>query len=363
MLKKEIRIIQLIDSLEAGGAERMAVNYANGLHNLIDFSGLVCTRKEGDLNKQLLDNLPYGFLNKKNQFDIKAFWKLKKNCEQNSIDFIHAHSSSFFWAVLVRLFLPRIKIIWHDHYGNSEFLAERPKYVLRFFSYFFYAIIVVNNDLLEWSKKNLKCKKIIFLNNFSLKNETQIQILNEDILKGEKGKKILCLANLRPQKDHFFLLEIAEKVIQKHKDWTFHLVGKDFNDSYSQEIKKIIQSKSLQSNVFIYGSRSETDKILDEATIGILTSKSEGLPVALIEYGMRKLPVVVTNVGEIGSFFTEKLGFIVGHNDIIDFSNSIIKYIEDVNLREFKSLALHTFVEEKFSSKGMLKQYLDFIDE
>ena len=42
-----MRIVQLIDSLDAGGAERMAVNYANALSEKITFSGLVATRKEG----------------------------------------------------------------------------------------------------------------------------------------------------------------------------------------------------------------------------------------------------------------------------------------------------------------------------
>jgi hypothetical protein len=32
-----MRVLQIIDSLEAGGAERMAVNYANALANEIDF--------------------------------------------------------------------------------------------------------------------------------------------------------------------------------------------------------------------------------------------------------------------------------------------------------------------------------------
>jgi hypothetical protein len=42
-----VRIIQIIDSLEAGGSERMAISYANALAEQIDFSGLVATRKEG----------------------------------------------------------------------------------------------------------------------------------------------------------------------------------------------------------------------------------------------------------------------------------------------------------------------------
>ena len=62
-----MRIVQLIDSLEAGGAERMAVNYANVLAEQIEFSGLAATRKEGALLDQINSNVSYLFLNKKKQ--------------------------------------------------------------------------------------------------------------------------------------------------------------------------------------------------------------------------------------------------------------------------------------------------------
>ena len=60
-----MRVVQIIDSLDAGGAERMAVNYANAMANEIEFSGLVTTRKEGDLKPQISINVSYLFLKKK----------------------------------------------------------------------------------------------------------------------------------------------------------------------------------------------------------------------------------------------------------------------------------------------------------
>ena len=69
---KEIRILQLIDSLEAGGAERMAVSYANALNRNIGFGALVATRTEGALKNQLDKNVVYGYLNRKSTFDFKA---------------------------------------------------------------------------------------------------------------------------------------------------------------------------------------------------------------------------------------------------------------------------------------------------
>ena len=61
----------------------------------------------------------------------------------------------------------------------------------------------------------------------------------------------------------------------------------------------LFKRKEWHSNsVFIYGSCSDTFNILKLSTIGVLASKSEGLPLALLEYGLANLPVVATNVGD-----------------------------------------------------------------
>jgi len=58
-MSSKLRILQLIDSLDAGGAERMAVNYANTLVDFIEFSALVTTRKQGALKEQLSHKIKY----------------------------------------------------------------------------------------------------------------------------------------------------------------------------------------------------------------------------------------------------------------------------------------------------------------
>ena len=72
-----MRIVQLIDSLEAGGAERMAVNLANGLAKQVEFSGLVCTRKEGLLLAQIRAEVNYFFMAKKSALDLTALFRLR----------------------------------------------------------------------------------------------------------------------------------------------------------------------------------------------------------------------------------------------------------------------------------------------
>ena len=124
-----MRILQIIDSLEIGGAEKMAINYANALAENIEFSGLIATRKEGYLKSQLSNKVHYLFLNRKSTIDFKAILRLRKYCKENKIDFLQAHSSSFFTAFLVKLCYFKINIIWHDHNGLSEFISKRKSLV------------------------------------------------------------------------------------------------------------------------------------------------------------------------------------------------------------------------------------------
>lgn len=356
-----MRIVQLIDSLETGGAEQMAVTYANTLADHIDFSGLIATRKQGDLKQQIAPNVVYQFLDRKKTIDIKALFAFRKYIVTNKVEVIHAHSSSFLLAVLVKLTYPRIKILWHDHYGNSEFVDQRKAGVLKLVSFLFFKVVVVNNQLLQWGRANLLCKEICYFPNFTSAKQDEVIVTR---LLRQQGKRIVCLANLRPQKNHFLLLEVAQRLKKTHPDWSFHLVGKDFNDDYSETIAKLIQEKELNETVFIYGSRNDVPNILKQSTIGILTSKSEGLPVALLEYGFHGLPVVVTNVGEISSIVaTNKNGFLIEELNSEEFYKSICLLIEDESLRTELSVNLHQTILENYSEKAILGKYLELLNE
>lgn len=354
-----MRIVQLIDSLDAGGAERMAVNYANALDEKISFSGIVATRKEGLLQSKIKNKLSYLFLNKKGVVDFKSIFKLRDFCVRNKIDFIHAHSSSFFLAVLVKFTLPKVKIIWHDHYGNSEFLNERKYFVLKFCSLFFYQIIVVNQLLLVWNKEKMFCKKIIFLQNFP-----EIESLNGTTqLKGVDGKRIVCLANIRPQKNIEMLMEVAKNVCEVYPDFTFHIVGKKFQDAYQQKITQLLVAYKLENNLFLYDSRNDIPNILQQSSIGILTSSSEGLPVSLLEYGLSKTPVIATNVGQINQVVIhEKTGLLIESNDVTTFTNKLIYLINNPQICTNFANALYDHVQDNYSKESVIHQYLNLIN-
>lgn len=353
-----MRILQIIDSLHIGGAEKMAVNYANSLAKKIEFSGIIATREEGFLKEQIKDNVDYLFLNKKGRLDLAAFWRLKKYCQENKVDYVHPHGSSYFTALFLKLLYPKIQIIWHDHYGNSEFLKERKSIILSFCSYYFKGIITVNKKLENWAKDKLNCKNVIYLPNF-----TNVDLPSDEntILNGNQGKRILCLANLRFQKNHFLLLEVAEKLKKSHPEWSFHLVGNDLKDDYSTRVKKIIDEKKLD-NVFIYGTKNDITNIIKQSEITILTSDSEGLPVAIIEYGLLAKPTISTYVGEIPLIIeNEENGFVVPVKNSTKFHEALVKLIDDENLRLKIGQNLQKTILNNNSEEAVINQYLNWI--
>ncbi|UAB74727.1 glycosyltransferase [Mesoflavibacter sp. SCSIO 43206] len=346
-----MKVLQLIDSLESGGAERVAVNIANALSAEISKSYLCSTRQEGILKTSLDLKVGYLFLNKKRTFDLKAIIKLKSFIKQEQIDIIHAHSSSFFTATLVKLLYPKIKIIWHDHYGNRPNSNKFQIKTLKFCSYFFSYVFSVNELLASWARKELLIKSVTYLPNFSIAEEEKLITK----LRGFKGRRIVCLANLREEKDHINLLNAFKAISHQHQDWTLHLVGKDFEDDYSNTVKQHIVDLKLSNQVFFYGSCSDTSTILKHCDIGVLSSKSEGLPLALLEYGLAGLPTIATNVGQCKEVIIDKqTGLLIPSSDPESLRRALDYYIDNPLKQELFGNALRQHIDNNFSKKTVI---------
>lgn len=341
-----MRVLQIIDSLEAGGAERMAVNLANALGKKIEFSGLVATRKEGGLKSQIDSDVSYLFLNRKSVIDFKAILKLRKFVIKNKIRIIHAHSSSFLIAVLLKFTLPKIKITWHDHYGKRIDETQIQNRYLILLSPFFSSIFVVNPLLEKWNKKNMSCSDVHFIPNFiGVTNEVE----KDSCLKGVAGKRILFLANLKEPKNHSVMLKAFENLKLNNLGWSLHLIGKDYSDDYSNSIKIFIKENALENAIHLYDSRDDITSILAQGTIGVLTSTAEGFPLTLLEYGLASLPVVSTDVGYCSSIIeNNNSGLLFNSSQIVELENQITKLISDAELRNKLGLNLKKAVLENY---------------
>jgi glycosyltransferase involved in cell wall biosynthesis len=312
---------------------------------------------EGLLKQQLKPEVGYLFLNRKSSLDLKAILKLRDFIKSNQISIVHAHSTSFFLAGCLKFTGLKFKLVWHDHYGESELLKERDYKVLKIFSPLFNGIISVNTKLKKWAEQHLECRKVVEIKNFI--PATTSEIISGIRLKGKKGGfRIICVANLRPQKDHLNLIKAFES-LSTDLPGSLHLIGANFEDRYSGSVLNAIKDSPVSDRIFYYGEQSEISGLLAQANLGILASRSEGLPVALLEYGMAGLPVVCTRVGQCEQVIGE-FGLLVPPNDHEVLAEAISSYFKTPERRQKDAFEFQQNIVKNYSEKSVLSKLTEF---
>lgn len=335
----------------------MAINLANSLADRIDFSGICATRKEGLLKPEIISNAHYIFLDKKSTLNLKAIRKLNRYVINNRVEILHTHGTSFFLGFIIKLLNPELKLIWHDHLGerSKKSISEYP--LLYLCSKFFNGIIVVNKELLVWVKSNLLCKKNVFIPNFlTSKFYNQLITLkksNSELL------KLICVANLKAPKNHLNLLKAFKIVVDQYDNVELTLIGKNYGDIYQERIHDFLILNDLESKVILLGEQYSILKHLRKSSIGILASDSEGLSMAILEYGMAGLPVIITDVGECPDIIGSN-GKIVKVNDPEDLAENILFYLNNEASRKIDALNFRKIVIENFSEDAIIPELFKF---
>lgn len=349
-----MKVLQLIDSLNIGGAERMSVNIANTLTENGIENYLVASREGGVLQQFLLPGVSYYCLHKKNGFDLAAFYRLVRLVTTLKPDIIHAHSTSLYWAVGLKLVTRKRKIIWHDHYGLSDQLQETGRPWLKKISRWIDGVIVVNTVLEKWNKAHLQvaADKIVYLKNFPY-----LAIQSKNLKKGRPV--LLNLANFRPQKDQLNLLEAVSIVKQSGIDFKLWLAGEFVDKDWLLAIQNKIERLGLSNEVKITGPIENSADVLSKATIGILSSSSEGLPVTLLEYGLAGLPVICTDTGQCREVLGDgKYGLLVPPRDSAALAKAIIKMMTDPIAATQMAMAFTKQVAAEYGAGKFLQGYL-----
>jgi glycosyltransferase involved in cell wall biosynthesis len=346
-----MKILQLIDTLSAGGAERMSVNIANALtDNGID-NALVVTHHSGPMVAHLNVQTSLHILNKRSALDVVAFYHLIKIILAYRPTHIHAHSTSIAWAVLLKIVCIDVKLIWHDHFGlNPQQLARN--YMTILFP-FINTIIVVKEELVSWAYTINKQVQVFYLANFAMVNLPQIPKVQNTIL---------CLANIRRQKDIINLIEAAYIMRSEEKSFHIRIVGNTSDQVYLAEINKVIEVKHMTTYVTIVGTVTDVGVELAKAQIGVLSSLSEGLPVSLIEYGLAGLPIVVTDVGQCGAVVGNgKYGKLVPPANPALLADALLALMNNPIEAQEMGKQFKQHVLANYGAKGFINKYLTYI--
>lgn len=303
-----MRILQLIDSLDAGGAERMAVNFANEWRMHSERSLIFVTHKGGVLSKFIHSDVVSCICKRKYYGLFFVMLKLLLFIKKHKVTHIQAHTSSYKWARLIKLVDAKIIFYWHDHNGNRVGWNQAQNNQIITFSKYFDGVFCCSTSLQLWAQSNLETKNILYVPNFASQEISK----GTTYLLGKSGKRIVCLANLRHPKNHVYLLEqfAASKI--STQGWTLHLVGKDLEDDYSTMVHHKMNQLDLKNSVFLYGAVYDTNYVLSQADVGILVSTYEGFPVSLLEYGAMGLCPIVSCVGDMPSIIKDReTGYLV----------------------------------------------------
>ncbi len=290
-----IGVLHMTDTLEPGGTERVAVNVVNALpKDRFDVS-ICTTRRDGPLAALLRPDVKHLSLARRRTVDIPALLRLRGFIKTHNVRIVHAHATALFTAVGASFCPPYPVVVWHDHCGHQQH-APRAARLYRYAARRVAGVISVNEFLADWARTELKVSpdRVWYVPNFVSDHQPG----PAPGLPGTRGRRIVCVANLRPQKAHVDLLEALAIVIREAPDAHLLLVGREADPAYSQVVRNSISGLGLAAHVTLLGERTDVAGILSQCDVGVLSSIGEGFPLALVEYGLAGLATVTTDVGQ-----------------------------------------------------------------
>jgi glycosyltransferase involved in cell wall biosynthesis len=111
----------------------------------------------------------------------------------------------------------------------------------------------------------------------------------------------------------------------------------------------------LSEQVRVLGKRRDIGQILAGAHLGVLTSRYEALPVALLEYMAAGLPAVVTDVGDCGHAVRASGGGVaVLPGDVSGFAAAIARLAESPSDLERWGAANREYVARHHGVEAMV---------
>ena len=318
-----VDVALVIDTLARGGAERVLVSLANGLDPQRFRAHVITTRTPGELASELSSHVQLHSLERRSRWDVQALDRLTRLLDENNIRIVHTHShTSSYFARLARLFGRCQWIhVMHDHHGpieNVTWLRVMDRLLLRRVDYYF----GVSERLVRYAIENI-----------GLPSDGCEYLMNgvsvPPVVEQTKSERftVIQVGRLAPEKNHLMAIEVAAKVRQYIPDFRWLIVGREnsWASSYVKSCLEELRDHDLQDTVKFMGEQSDIPAFLRQAHVGVLTSRYEGLPIALLEYMAWGLPVVVTDVGACRKTVeTCNGGVVVAPGDVESFAQALI---------------------------------------
>jgi len=361
-LGRKIKILHLIKSFGRGGAEMLLpISYKYASHDRFEYSYAYFLKGKNDLVYLLEENgaKVHSFEAGGNREILFSAIKLAKFCETNRIDLIHAHLPIA--GVVARLAgkIANIPVVYTEHN-----LMERYHPITRFLNKATFSlqahVVSVSLDVELSIRKHTNTKIPVS----TVLNGIDTAQFTRDIDGGKELRRkyniplgaivIGFVAVFREQKQLPIWLQVATNILKTQPGTYFLLVGAG---PLSEEIENLSQSLGLSDRLILPGLMANVRQHLSAMDIFFMSSKFEGLPLALLEAMACECAIVATKVGGVPEVIENGIsGLLVSADSQKEMISALSFYIENEKDRKAQGIAGRERVEKLFSIQRLVKE-------
>ncbi|EAK0494240.1 glycosyltransferase family 4 protein [Campylobacter lari] len=254
-------------------------------------------------------------------------------------------------------------VIFNNYFlYNSFFKNKKTKYIKilhgQFENYtdrdlnrnkFFDTIVLLSSKQLNEFQKYFKNIKII-------PNFVNIPLKIADC----NQKIVLSIGRLSEEKGFLRLVDIWEIAQKKmnDKNWKLHIIGEG---ELKKELESKIKDKNLEDSIKILPFTQNINKHYLNASIYIMCSYSEGMPMVLLESSSFGLPNIAFDVktGPSDIIENNKSGFLVKDGDLHEFADKLIFLMGNDNARKEMGKYARVLIDKKFSKEVVIKKWFN----
>lgn len=349
-----------------GGTERVCADITSGLvddFNIEILSVFNGKRSAFSLNKKVKLNELFSKEYKGYIFQLMVSFKLFFYIVKSKPDFVVCVESLIFINTLLLFLLPkRPYIICWEHFNSDVDLGVKLRNTARYLASKYADKIIVLTD----EDKNLWIKKYSHSSNkiTRIYNPNPFENIKYKKSENKSSRNIIAVGRLAEQKG-FDLLIRAWNLIPNdiRLNWNLRIIGEG---TERKKLEKLISENKLEESVNLLGHIHNVEDEYKNAEIYVLSSRFEGFGLVLLEAQSYFLPVISFKcpAGPSEIVINNINGFLVEKENLYNLAESIIKLIEDDNLRKqfsknsFKSLLKFNKIEILQEWKNILKKGL-----
>ena len=288
-----LTIAHIADSLEVGGAEVMLATLARMHHGEGHRVSVHCVYAEGPLAAALRNDGVEVFVHGPGA----AFGTMRRLCRSLGKirpDVVHCHNaaSTIYGALAARLTSVPVVVSTRHSLADRQLFRQEVKFWITA-RLFCDTVAVVS----EAVRRSVGSHALASPGKLALvRNGAAVAAGSGPPEPGRGGFVLVSVARLSVLKDHMTLLQaavIARKTVPDLEVW---LVG---DGQQREALRDFAREAGIEESVHFAGERKDVGAFLSRADVFVLSSKTEGLPISLLEAMACGLPAIATRVGGI----------------------------------------------------------------